>query len=132
MKEKFYKNKKVLIGAIAGLLIIVIVLSVCLRNRKPEEISEEEKLHGVKSHIDIMDQSDERIVDIEAIVQENEKQIITEKIEMAETDVEYTTQYRENNSLASRKNTNNTKWTSRKTKLNYESYISKWRRFYYS
>ncbi len=103
MRESIFKNKKFLFGTIAGVLIIVIVLSVCLNNKKPEEISEEEKLHGVKSKISIMEQSDDRIVDIEAIVQENEKQIITEKIEMAETAVEYTTQYRENNSLASGK-----------------------------
>lgn len=126
MKNSIFKNKKFIFGTIAAVLIIVIVLSVCLRNKNTVEISEEQKLHGTKSHIDIMEQADERIVDIEAIVQENEKQIITEKIEMAETDVEYTTQYRENNSLASRKNSNNSKWTIGKTKLNNESDLSKW------
>ena len=34
---------------------------MCLRNKNTVEISEEQILHGSKSHIDIMEQADERI-----------------------------------------------------------------------
>ena len=39
-------------------------------------------------------------VNLEEIVRKNEEDVITEKIEKTETDVEFNTKYRENNSLA--------------------------------
>ncbi len=71
--------------------IIIIAIVIALSNKVTASSS-------MKFEIPIVKQNKE--IDLNEIIEKNEKDVITERIEKNEIDVEFSTHYRENNSLA--------------------------------
>ena len=71
--------------------IIIIAIVIALSNKVIASSS-------MKFEIPIVKQNKE--IDLNEIIEKNEKDVITERIEKNEIDVEFSTHYRENNSLA--------------------------------
>lgn len=87
-------NKYITITTFVTMILLAIVLladNTFAKNDKEKSISIE---------VPIVKQGKNKEIDLEKIIEKNEKDIITEKIEKNETDVEFNTHYRENNSLA--------------------------------
>lgn len=75
--------------------IVILILAV-----KNVTFAKNDKTSLISIEIPIVKQQKSKEINIEEIIEKNEKDIITEKIEKNETDVEFNTHYRENNSLA--------------------------------
>lgn len=100
-------KKKYVIYLSALIVIIFLVVLALLITKKisfAQESNKQSKIDNSKSRMNIeiplTKQDISKQVDIDKIIENNEKDIITEKIEKKETDIEFNTQYRENNSLA--------------------------------
>lgn len=101
-------NKRIiLIISIVSALLIAITIALILiitNNLKKTEVKENAEAKASSSIIEttvpISKQSTLKQVNLESVIEENEKDIVTEKIEKQETDVEFSTQYRENSTLA--------------------------------
>ena len=94
------------------LIAIGVIVVVCVnifknkdnsKNKQAENVQEteaEKKQVSMEIEVPITKQDSSRMIDIEKVIAENEKEIQRETIERQEADVEFSTQYRENNSLA--------------------------------
>lgn len=92
----------VIITALVVSAILILVLSKIKKepNTQSSESSITKKQSSIDIEVPITKQDSSKIIDIDTIVRENEKDIQRETIERQEADVEFNTQYRENNSLA--------------------------------
>ena len=101
------KRKKIIILIISIIIAIALALAIIFainKNNKQVKQTEveityptEEILKEVRQS---MTENMSKNYNIEEIISNNEKERITEKIEKKESDIEFTTQYRENSSLA--------------------------------
>lgn len=100
------KNTKFIYKLIVTLIIATIVagaiIFVVLKNKHNSSyaVSEKDVSTSLEIEVPIAKQNKSKQIDIESIVNQNEEEIITERIEREETDIEFTTQYRQNDSLA--------------------------------
>lgn len=100
------KSKRILIIVILSILAILLLIFIAFffKNRftqKSQNIQSQTKSSSTLNYnVSITKQDKSKNIDIDEKIKQNEQDIITEKIEKIETDVEFSTQYRENNSLA--------------------------------
>lgn len=98
--KKILKSK--ITWIVVALFLIAIVLAVIViskNNRKTNTVTEtSEKNKNMDISVPLTKQ--DKTINIEEIIAKSEKEVTVEKIEKQETDVEFNTQYRENNSLA--------------------------------
>lgn len=98
------KNKSVLKYIITGIIAILILCAIIfvvikIRNRV-YPIGKKEDLLSLDIQVPISKQSNSKKINIDEIITKNEENIKTEIIERQEIDIEFTTQYRQNESLA--------------------------------
>ena len=101
------KRKKIIILIISIIIAIALALAIIFAiNKNNKQVKQtdveityptEEILKEVRQS---MTENMSKNYNIEEIISNNEKEKITEKIEKKESDIEFTTQYRENSSLA--------------------------------
>lgn len=99
IKKMYYLMGFISIFAIVFLIILVINL----KNKTyavNENQTSNETINTDEADVKVEKQAQSKQLNLEEIVKKNEEDIITEKIEKTETDVEFNTKYRENNSLA--------------------------------
>lgn len=102
MINKWLKNLYFIICLVT--ITAIIILSIVITNfRNRSYAVNDENQNEPKSSIDndvkIAKQSYTKQLNLEEVAKQNENDIVTEKIERTETDVEFNTKYRENNSL---------------------------------
>lgn len=100
MRKTTYLYKYIIALTIA---ITVVIAIVCVsQNFKSDTHHVEETVatSALEFTVPITKQNPSKAIDIESIIERNESEIITEKIEKQETDIEFTTIYRQNDSLA--------------------------------
>lgn len=102
MINKWLKNLYFIICLVT--ITAIIILSIVITNfRNRSYAVNDENQNEPKSSIDndvkIAKQSYTKQLNLEEVAKQNENEIVTEKIERTETDVEFNTKYRENNSL---------------------------------
>lgn len=99
MKKSMDVYKYIIALVIAVALVIAIIFGV-KKTKNVSYASQEKRMSPVEIEVPITKQDTSKQPNIENIIMQNEKSIITEKIERQETDVEFSTQYRQNESLA--------------------------------
>ena len=101
MKRTLIRNKLILFIIICVVICCIIAFFIIFKPQKnnTEHIANNEPTI-TKIEVPITKQNPSKQINIEKIISENEKEIQKETIENKETDVEFNTQYRENNSLA--------------------------------
>lgn len=99
MKKSIDVYKYIIALVIAVALVIAIIFGV-KKTKNVSYASQEKRMSPVEIEVPITKQDTSKQPNIENIIMQNEKSIITEKIERQETDVEFSTQYRQNESLA--------------------------------
>ena len=110
------KNKKklqiILYAGLAIVIAITIAIVVVMKNKSYAKNDENnlnntnsntEHENGIKVDVPIQKQDDSKKMNLQEIAVSNENDVITEKIVQQEIDLEFTTQYRENDSLANGK-----------------------------
>ena len=110
------KNKKklqiILYAGLAIVIAITIAIVVVMKNKSYAKNDENnlnntnsntEHENGIKVDVPIQKQDDSKKMNLQEIAASNENDVITEKIVQQEIDLEFTTQYRENDSLANGK-----------------------------
>lgn len=110
------KNKKklqiILYAGLAIVIAITIAIVVVMKNKSYAKNDENnlnntnsntEQENGIKVDVPIQKQDDSKKMNLQEIAVSNENDVITEKIVQQEIDLEFTTQYRENDSLANGK-----------------------------
>lgn len=102
MINKWLKNLYFIICLVT--ITAIIIFSIVIANfRNRSYAVNDENQNEPKSTIDndvkIAKQSYTKQLNLEEVAKQNENDIVTEKIERTETDVEFNTKYRENNSL---------------------------------
>ena len=95
----------IFLAVIALIIIVSIGVGVSKIKKSKKQVTQEEsdvvaKQSLMNVEVPITKQDASKGVNLEKIINENEKDIQKETIEKQEADVEYSTQYRENNSLA--------------------------------
>ena len=85
---------------IMRLLIITFILFTFQQILIQQTFAEEKKVSSLHVEVPIAKQDISKQINIDEVIERNEKEIVTEKIEKQEADVEFNTQYRDNNSLA--------------------------------
>lgn len=102
MKKILGKGKVIAIIIAVSVICLIVGIAVFFNMQKKNKLEENisEKSATVNPDVPITKQSDSKKIDLEKIIRENEKEIQKETIEKQEIDVEFNTQYRENNSLA--------------------------------
>lgn len=100
MQKSIYLYKYIIALIIAIAVVIAIIFGV--RKFKGNSYAIEEKTVGgtLEISVPIAKQNSSKTIDLESIISQNEQEIITERIERQETDIEFTTLYRQNDSLA--------------------------------
>ena len=110
------KNKKklqiILYAGLAIVIAITIAIVVVMKNKSYAKNDENnlnntnsntEHENGIKVDVPIQKQDKSKKMNLQEIAVSNENDVITEKIVQQEIDLEFTTQYRENDSLANGK-----------------------------
>lgn len=110
------KNKKKLQIILYVILAIVIAITIAIvvvmknnsyakndENNLNDTNNNTEQENGIKVDVPIQKQDDSKKMNLQEIAASNENDVITEKIVQQEIDLEFTTQYRENDSLANGK-----------------------------
>ena len=108
---KELKNKIIAISisftSVIAIIIIAIIILVFQKKNNAEiskETTKSQNTIKAKSSVSIetpiKKQDKSKAVNLDDVIAQNEKDIVTEKIEKQETDVEFSTQYRNNDSLA--------------------------------
>lgn len=107
MKKLQLKSKYIIIFIIAVALVIAIIFGIIITKNISYGQAKQNSQNGLQSNskdinlsIPITKQDKSKTVKLDDIISNNEKDVIIEKIEKIETDVDFTTQYRENNSLS--------------------------------
>ncbi len=89
---------------IALIIAITVVIAIVCITRKVAsntyEVEETSATAALEFTVPITKQNPSKAINLESIIEKNEQEIITEKIEKQETDIEFTTIYRQNDSLA--------------------------------
>lgn len=99
-KNSENKVKKGVIFIIGISIILMIVINTKITVTRNKSFASTEKTNNKLQESPIIKQNNNRQIDLDSILKNNEMDITTERIEKTETDVEFNTQYRENNSLA--------------------------------
>lgn len=100
------KNKKVIIIVFSIIIVIALIATVAIvainkgKNNKKEISNNSSNYEKIDLEVPLKKQDSKKAINIQEILSKNEKETIVERIEKQETDVEFNTQYRENNSLA--------------------------------
>lgn len=98
--KKFYY----LMGFITVFTIVLLIISIINIKNKTYAVNDNqvysENINTGETEVKVEKQAQSKQINLEEIVRKNEEDVITEKIEKTETDVEFNTKYRENNSLA--------------------------------
>ena len=102
MISKWVKNIYFIICLVT--VVATIILSIIISNFKNHTFAvNDENQNTLRDTTDvsvkIAKQSNSKQLNLDKVVELNENDIVTEKIETTETDVEFNTKYRENNSL---------------------------------
>lgn len=99
LKEKI-RRKYIIAVVFMVILIVSIIVGIVVTKNK--SYANTENINEKKTQLDVplTKQNESKQINLEDIVENNEKEITTQRIEKIETDVEFNTQYRENNSLA--------------------------------
>ena len=99
LKEKI-RRKYIIAVVFMVILIVSIIVGIVVTKNK--SYANTENINEKKTQLDVplTKQNESKQINVEDIVENNEKEITTQRIEKIETDVEFNTQYRENNSLA--------------------------------
>lgn len=105
------RSVKIRIGTIISIVGIFVLISIGVilwnktnilgrkeENQQTSNITSKQSMMNIE--IPITKQSSSKMINIEEVINKNEQDIQTETIERKEADVEFSTQYRENNSLA--------------------------------
>lgn len=100
MQKSVYLYKYILALIIAIAVVIAIIFGVRKTKNNSYAIEEKSKASSIEIEVPIAKQNSSKYIDLESIISKNEQEIITEKIERQETDIEFTTLYRQNDSLA--------------------------------
>jgi len=100
--SKWVKNIYFIICIVT--VVATIILSIIISNFKNHTFAvNDENQNTLRDTTDvsvkIAKQSNSKQLNLDKVVEQNENDIVTEKIETTETDVEFNTKYRENNSL---------------------------------
>lgn len=99
-------RKKIIIITIIMLSIIIavsvffVVFKKKKNNKTEDNLSNKNNYLNMEVKVQIVKQDPSKAIDINSIIQKNEQEIITESISKQETDIEFNTQYRQNDSLA--------------------------------
>lgn len=99
-------RKKIIIITIIMLSIIIavsvffVVFKKKKNNKTEDNLSNKNNYLNMEVKVQIVKQDSSKAIDINSIIQKNEQEIITESISKQETDIEFNTQYRQNDSLA--------------------------------
>lgn len=99
MKENKHVLKYIVIPIIA-IAILCAIIFVAIKVRNKVYPIEESKNLSLDIQVPISKQSSSKKIDLDEVISKNEQNIRTEKIERQEIDIEFTTQYRQNESLA--------------------------------
>ena len=102
MINKWFKNLYLIICLITITTIIILsILIANFRNRSYAVNDENQDISTttINSEVKIAKQAYSKQLNLDNVTRQNEQEIVTEKIETTETDVEFNTKYRENNSL---------------------------------
>ncbi len=100
MKKKSYLFKFIVTIVIAIALVIAIIFTVNKTKTSSYAAQNKIKTSNLEIQIPIAKQNSSKAINIEDFISQNEAEVITEKIERQETDIEFTTIYRQNDSLA--------------------------------
>ncbi len=107
MINKYYYLKYIIAVIIAVALVIAIIFGVKITKNKvfataenDANLIENNSINLESTGVSIASQTKSKSINLENIISKNQEDIITEKIERQEKDLEFTTQYRENDSLA--------------------------------
>ena len=100
MLEEKIRRKYIIAVVFMVILIVSIIVGIVVTKNK--SYANTENINEKKTQLDVplTKQNESKQINLEDIVENNEKEITTQRIEKIETDVEFNTQYRENNSLA--------------------------------
>ncbi len=85
---------------IAIALVIAIIFAIQKIHSKTYEIKQVSTTSALEIIVPVAKQNKSKQIDLENVISQNESEIITEKIEKQEKDIEFTTIYRQNESLA--------------------------------
>ena len=102
MINKWLKNLYFIICLVTITAIIILSIVIAnFRNRSyaVNDENQNEPKWTIDNDVKIAKQSYTKQLNLEEVAKQNENDIVTEKIERTETDVEFNTKYRENNSL---------------------------------
>ena len=103
---KINLNLANLIVIILSIIVVIVVVAVIMNKKKSKDKNNiqqselVERQSQINYEVPITKQDGSKSINIERVISENEKNVQRETIERQEADVEYSTQYRENNSLA--------------------------------
>ncbi len=100
MQKSVYLYKYIFALIIAIAVVIAIIFGIRKFKSNSYAVEEKSKAGFLEIEVPITKQKASKHVDIENIISKNEQEVITEKIERQETDIEFTTLYRQNDSLA--------------------------------
>jgi len=98
--KKYKHVLKYIITGIIAIAILCAIIFVVIKIRNKVYPIEENKTSSLDIQVPISKQSTSKKIDIDEVIKKNEENIKTEKIERQEIDIEFTTQYRQNESLA--------------------------------
>ena len=99
LKEKI-RRKYIIAVVFMVILIVSIIVGIVVTKNKSYANTENINEKKTQWDVPLTKQNESKQINLEDIVENNEKEITTQRIEKIETDVEFNTQYRENNSLA--------------------------------
>ena len=89
-----------MLSIIIAVSVFFVVFKKKKNNKTEDNLSNKNNYLNMEVKVQIVKQDPSKAIDINSIIQKNEQEIITESISKQETDIEFNTQYRQNDSLA--------------------------------
>lgn len=89
-----------MLSIIIAVSVFFVVFKKKKNNKTEDNLSNKNNYLNMEVKVQIVKQDSSKAIDINSIIQKNEQEIITESISKQETDIEFNTQYRQNDSLA--------------------------------
>lgn len=99
MRKLGFLVKYIIAGIVAIAVVIAIIFSVARTKSSSKTAEEKSKASNLEILVPITKQSESKMINLDEIISQNEKEVISEKIEREEKDLEFTTLYRQNDSL---------------------------------
>ena len=101
MKKTVYLYKYI-IALIVAITVVIAIISISknINNNDSTQLKETMATSVLEYSVPITKQNSSKDIDIDSIIAKNEEEIVTEVIEKEETDIEFTTIYRQNDSLS--------------------------------